>query len=415
MKTVEQLGIAAKKAAAVLASASSEQKNKLLLLAADMLIENEAELIAENEKDIQAGKAAGLTKSLIDRLRLTNGRIADMAKGLKEIAAETDPVGEIVEGITRPNGIRISKIRVPLGVVGIIYEARPNVTADAFGICIKAGNAVILRGGKEAIFSNLAIMKVLKSAVEAVGLPEGTVDLVEDTSRSSATELMKLKYLDLLIPRGGASLIRATVENATVPVIETGVGNCHAFVDETADLNMAVNIVENAKCQRPSVCNALETLLVHKNIAQKVLPLINEALLRHNTEVRGCERTCAILKNAVPVTDDDYATEFLDYVLAVRVVDSLDDAMEHIRKYSTGHSECIITESYKNAEIFVNGLDAAALYVNASTRFTDGGQFGMGAEIGISTGKLHARGPMGIKDLTTVKFVIRGDGQTRGV
>jgi len=415
MKTVEQLGIAAKKAAAVLASASSEQKNKLLLLAADMLIENEAELIAENEKDIQAGKAAGLTKALIDRLRLTNGRIADMAKGLKEIAAETDPVGEIVEGITRPNGIRISKIRVPLGVVGIIYEARPNVTADAFGICIKAGNAVILRGGKEAIFSNLAIMKVLKSAVEAVGLPEGTVDLVEDTSRSSATELMKLKYLDLLIPRGGASLIRATVENATVPVIETGVGNCHAFVDETADLNMAVNIVENAKCQRPSVCNALETLLVHKNIAQKVLPLINEALLRHNTEVRGCERTCAILKNAVPVTDDDYATEFLDYVLAVRVVDSLDDAMEHIRKYSTGHSECIITESYKNAEIFVNGLDAAALYVNASTRFTDGGQFGMGAEIGISTGKLHARGPMGIKDLTTVKFVIRGDGQTRGV
>ena len=219
----------------------------------------------------------------------------------------------------------------------------------------------------------------------------------------------------MLIPRGGASLIRATVENATVPVIETGVGNCHAFVDETADLNMAVNIVENAKCQRPSVCNALETLLVHKNIAQKVLPLINEALLRHNTEVRGCERTCAILKNAVPVTDDDYATEFLDYVLAVRVVDSLDDAMEHIRKYSTGHSECIITESYKNAEIFVNGLDAAALYVNASTRFTDGGQFGMGAEIGISTGKLHARGPMGIKDLTTVKFVIRGDGQTRGV
>ncbi len=415
MKTVEQLGIAAKKAAAVLASASSEQKNKLLLLAADMLIENEAELIAENEKDIQAGKAAGLTDSLLDRLRLTNGRIADMAKGLKEIAAETDPVGEIVEGITRPNGIRISKIRVPLGVVGIIYEARPNVTADAFGICIKAGNAVILRGGKEAIFSNLAIMKVLKSAVEAVGLPEGTVDLVEDTSRSSATELMKLKYLDLLIPRGGASLIRATVENATVPVIETGVGNCHAFVDETADLNMAVNIVENAKCQRPSVCNALESLLVHKNIAQKVLPLINEALLRHNTEVRGCERTCKILKNAIPVTDEDYATEFLDYVLAVRVVDSLGDAMEHIRKYSTGHSECIITESYKNAEIFVNGLDAAALYVNASTRFTDGGQFGMGAEIGISTGKLHARGPMGIKDLTTVKFVIRGDGQTRGI
>lgn len=413
MKTLEQMGISARQAAKVLATVSSAKKNELLLLAADMLVENSDELIRENEKDIQSGREAGLTNALIDRLRLTPERILDMAKGLREIAGETDPVGEIVEGITRPNGIRISKVRVPLGVVGIIYEARPNVTADAFGICVKAGNAVILRGGKEAIFSNLAIMKVLKSAVKEVGLPEGTVDLVEDTSRASATELMKLKYLDLLIPRGGASLIRATVENATVPVIETGVGNCHTFVDETADLNMAVNIVENAKCQRPSVCNALETLLVHQNIAEKVLPLINEALLRHNTEVRGCERTCDILKNAIPVTDEDYATEFLDYVLAVRVVDSLDDAMEHIRKYSTGHSECIITESYKNAEAFVNGLDAAALYVNASTRFTDGGQFGMGAEIGISTGKLHARGPMGIKDLTTVKFVIRGDGQTR--
>lgn len=413
MKTLEQMGIAAKKAAAVLASVSSAKKNELLNLAADMLLENASDLIKENEKDIQKGEEAGLTKSLIDRLRLTNERIADMAKGLREIAAETDPVGETVEGITRPNGIRISKVRVPLGVVGIIYEARPNVTADAFGICLKAGNAVILRGGKEAICSNLAIMKVLKTAVEKVGLPEGTVDLVEDTSRNSATELMKLKHLDLLIPRGGASLIRATVENATVPVIETGVGNCHAFIDETADLDMAVNIVENAKCQRPSVCNALETLLVHKNIAEKVLPIINAALSRHNTEVRGCKRTCAILKNAIPVTEEDYATEFLDYVLAVRVVDSLDDAMEHIRKYSTGHSECIVTENYKNAERFVNELDAAALYINASTRFTDGGQFGMGAEIGISTGKLHARGPMGIKDLTTVKFVIRGDGQTR--
>lgn len=413
MKTVEQLGIAAKKAAAVLASASSEQKNKLLLLAADMLIENEAELIAENEKDIQAGRAAGLTDSLLDRLRLTPQRIADMAAGLREIAMENDPVGEVVEGIKRPNGIRISKIRVPLGVVGIIYEARPNVTADAFGICIKAGNAVILRGGKEAIRSNLAIIKVLKDAVAKSGLPEGTVDLVEDTTRNSANELMKLKYLDLLIPRGGASLIRATVQNATVPVIETGVGNCHAFVDESADLKMAVDIVENGKCQRPSVCNALETLLVHKNVAEKALPMINEALKKHNTLVKGCEQTCKILKDAVPATNEDYSTEFLDYIIAVKVVDSLDAAMEHIRKYSTGHSECIVTQSYKNAERFVNELDAAALYVNASTRFTDGGQFGMGAEIGISTGKLHARGPMGIKDLTTVKFIVRGDGQIR--
>lgn len=413
MKTLEQMGIAAKNAASVLAYASSEQKNSLLFLAADMLISNETEIIKENEKDIHNGKVAGLSDALLDRLRLTPERIADMAAGLKEIANENDPVGEIVEGITRPNGMRISKIRVPLGVVGIIYEARPNVTADAFGICVKAGNAVILRGGKEAICSNLAIMKVLKEAVQKSGLPEGTVDLVEDTSRNSATQLMKLKYLDLLIPRGGASLIRATVENATVPVIETGVGNCHAYVDETADISMAVDIVENAKCSRPSVCNALETLLVHKNIAKEVLPLINKALKKHNTEVRGCKRTCEILKDALPASDEDYATEFLDYVIAVKVVDSLDEAMEHIRKYSTGHSECIITESYKNAERFVNELDAAALYVNASTRFTDGGQFGMGAEIGISTGKLHARGPMGIKDLTTVKFVIRGDGQIR--
>ena len=413
MKTLEQMGIAAKNAASVLAYASSEQKNSLLLLAADMLISNETEIIKENQKDILNGKGAGLSDSLLDRLRLTHERIMDMAAGLKEIASENDPVGETVEGITRPNGMRISKIRVPLGVVGIIYEARPNVTADAFGICVKAGNAVILRGGKEAICSNLAIMKVLKEAVKKSGLPEGTVDLVEDTSRNSATELMKLKYLDLLIPRGGASLIRATVENATVPVIETGVGNCHAYVDETADISMAVSIVENAKCSRPSVCNALETLLVHKNIAKEVLPLINKALKKHNTEIRGCKRTCEILKDALSASDEDYATEFLDYVIAVRVVDSLDEAMEHIRKYSTGHSDCIITESYKNAERFVNELDAAALYVNASTRFTDGGQFGMGAEIGISTGKLHARGPMGIKDLTTVKFVIRGDGQIR--
>jgi len=413
MKTVEQLGIAAKAAASVLASASSEQKNRLLLMAADMLVSNETELIKENEKDIVNGRAAGLTDALIDRLRLTPQRIADMAAGLREIAMESDPVGEVVEGIKRPNGMCISKIRVPLGVVGIIYEARPNVTADAFGICVKAGNAVILRGGKEAIFSNLAIMKILKEAVRESGLPEGTVNLVEDTTRNSATELMKLKALDLLIPRGGASLIRATVENATVPVIETGVGNCHAFIDESADLQMAVNIVENGKCQRPSVCNALETLLVHKNVAKKALPMICSVLKKHNTEVRGCNRTCEILKDAIPATEDDYATEFLDYIIAVRVVDSLDDAMEHIRKYSTGHSECIVTESYKNAERFVNELDAAALYVNASTRFTDGGQFGMGAEIGISTGKLHARGPMGIKDLTTVKFVIRGDGQIR--
>ncbi|MBQ3088625.1 MAG: glutamate-5-semialdehyde dehydrogenase [Clostridia bacterium] len=413
MKTLNEMGVLAKSAAAVLAVTSSETKNKLLCLAADKLVQNESELINENEKDIKRGKEAGLTDALIDRLRLTPARIRDMANGLLEIAAEGDPIGEIIEGVTRPNGMRISKIRVPLGVVGIIYEARPNVTADAFGICLKAGNAVILRGGKEAICSNLAIMKILKEAVSEVGLPEGTVDLVEDTTRNSANELMKLKYLDLLIPRGGASLISATVENATVPVIETGVGNCHAFVDESADLGMAVSIVENGKCQRPSVCNALETLLVHKNIADKFLPLIDKAFKNHDTKILGCNKTCEILKDAAPATDDDYATEFLDYVISVKVVDSVSDAINHIRRYSTGHSECIITESYKNAELFVNSIDSAALYINASTRFTDGGQFGMGAEIGISTGKLHARGPMGIKDLTTVKYIVRGDGQIR--
>lgn len=413
MNSLDNLGIAAKKAASVLATASSEQKNALLITAAQELIDGTKELLSENLKDIENGKKAGLTDAMLDRLRLSEQRIKDMAQGLIELANESDPIGEIVEGIKRPNGMIISKVRVPLGVVGIIYEARPNVTADAFGICVKAGNAVILRGGKEAICSNLAIMKILKNAVLKSGFPEGTVDLVTDTSRQSATDLMKLSYLDLLIPRGGASLIRATVENATVPVIETGVGNCHAFIDETADMDMAVSIVENGKCQRPSVCNALETLLVHKNVADKALPIINAALKKHNTEIHGCEVTCSILPDAQVAGEDDYATEFLDYVIAVKVVDSLDDAIGHIRKYSTGHSECIITSSYSNAERFVNELDAAALYINASTRFTDGGQFGMGAEIGISTGKLHARGPMGIKDLTTVKYIIRGDGQIR--
>lgn len=413
MNSLNGLGVAAKSAASVLATASSEQKNKLLNMAADALQVMESEILAANEKDIQNGKAAGLSDALLDRLSLNHARICDMANGLREIAAESDPIGEIISGEKRPNGMQISKVRVPIGVVGIIYEARPNVTADAFGICVKAGNAVILRGGKEAIYSNLAIIKALKGAVSKVGLPEGTVDLVTDTSRNSANDLMTLSYLDLLIPRGGASLIRATVENATVPVIETGVGNCHTFVDESADLKMAVDIVENAKCSRPSVCNALETLLVHKNIADKVLPLIYDALKRHNTEIRGCEKTCKILKSALQATKEDYATEFLDYVLAVKIVDDLDDAISHIREFSTGHSECIITNNFENAERFVNELDAAALYINASTRFTDGGQFGMGAEIGISTGKLHARGPMGIKDLTTVKYIVRGNGQIR--
>ncbi len=413
MNNIETLGIAAKKAAAILATASCSQKNKALNLAAEKLIANSEFLIEENLKDIKNGKENGLTDAFVDRLKLTPQRIEDMAKGLLEIASEPDPVGEVVSGTKRPNGLNISKVRVPLGVVGIIYESRPNVTADAFGICLKAGNAVILRGGKEAIFSNLAIMKVLKEAVEEAGFPAGTVDLIEDTSRASATGLMTLKHLDLLIPRGGASLIKATVENATVPVIETGVGNCHMFIDQTADLKMAVDITENAKCSRPSVCNALETLLVHKNMAKDVLPLIEKAFEKHGAEIRGCENTCKILKGAKPATEEDYETEFLDYILAVKIVNDIDEAIDHIRKYSTGHSESIITNDFKSAERFVNELDSTALYVNASTRFTDGGQFGMGAEIGISTGKLHARGPMGIKDLTTTKYIIRGNGQIR--
>lgn len=413
MNNIETLGIAAKKAASVLATASCSQKNKALSLAAEKLIAKSEFLIEENLKDIKNGKENDLSDAFIDRLKLTPQRIEDMAKGLLEIASEPDPVGEVIGGTKRPNGLNISKVRVPLGVVGIIYESRPNVTADAFGICLKAGNSVILRGGKEAIFSNLAIMKVLKEAVKDAGLPDGTVDLVEDTTRASATALMTLKYLDLLIPRGGAALIKATVENATVPVIETGVGNCHMFIDQTADLKMAVDITENAKCSRPSVCNALETLLVHKNIAEDVLPLIEKAFEKHGAKIRGCENTCKILKCATPATNEDYETEFLDYILAVKIVNDIDEAINHIRKYSTGHSESIITNDFKNAERFVNELDSTALYVNASTRFTDGGQFGMGAEIGISTGKLHARGPMGIKDLTTTKYIIRGNGQIR--
>lgn len=413
MKTLQSMGIAAKNAATVLAVATTKQKNDLLKAAADGLINSTAQLIKANEIDIKNGKEKGLTDALLDRLRLTEQRIKDMANGLLELAKDTDPIGDVIETINRPNGLEISKVRVPLGVVGIIYEARPNVTADAFGICLKAGNAVILRGGKEAINSNLAIINVLKKAVSDADLPDGTVNLVEDTSRDSATELMKLKYLDLLIPRGGAALIKATVENATVPVIETGVGNCHAFIDESANTDMAVSIVENAKCQRPSVCNALETLLVHKDIADEVLPKIQKALSAHGTEIRGCEKTAKIISGVIPATEDDYKTEFLDYVIAVKVVDDLDAAINHIRKYSTGHSESIITQNDFNATRFVNELDSAALYINASTRFTDGGQFGMGAEIGISTGKLHARGPMGIKDLTSVKYIIRGTGQIR--
>ena len=326
---------------------------------------------------------------------------------------EADPVGEVVTGVKRPNGLLVQQVRVPMGVIGIIYEARPNVTVDAFGICLKAGNAVILRGGKEAIETNKVLAKILQNAVLAAGLPKGAVQLITNTTHESANELMRCSTLDLLIPRGGARLINAVVQNATVPVIQTGVGNCHAYVDASADLETAAKIVENGKCSRPSVCNALETLLVHRSIAEQALPVIAKRLAPHGVELRGCAETCRILSGVTPATEQDYATEFLDYILAVRVVNSFEEALAHIRRYSTGHSECIITKDYNNAERFVNELDSAVLYINASTRFTDGGQFGMGAEIGISTQKLHARGPMGLKELTSTKYIVRGAGQIR--
>lgn len=338
-----------------------------------------------------------------------------MATGVAEVAALSDPIGRILDGKTLKNGLKIEKVTVPMGVIGIIYEARPNVTSDAAALCLKAGSAVILRGGKEAIHSNRAIMDVMRAAIRTVGFPEDCIALVQDTSRQSATELMQLTdYLDVLIPRGGAGLIKSVVENAKVPVIETGVGNCHVYVDENADAEMAVNIVFNAKTSRPSVCNAIETVLVHKSIAQTVLPAMKAALETKNVEIRGCETTKAILGDSIiAATEDDYAKEFLDYILAIRVVDSLDDAINHIARYSTGHSECIVTGNYAAAETFTARVDAAAVYVNASTRFTDGGEFGLGAEIGISTQKLHARGPMGLNELTSMKFIIKGQGQIR--
>ncbi len=410
---INELGLSAKKASSALAEISGKTKNDVLLCAAKLLKENYEEIISANNIDIENAEKSGISNALIDRLRLTKQRICDMAKGLEELAAENDPIGNVVTGFTSQNGLEIKKVRVPLGVIGIIYEARPNVTSDAFGICLKSGNSVILRGGKEAINSNIAIIKVLKSAVSQHSLPEGTVNLIEDTSRKSAEDLMKLKYLDLLIPRGGASLIRSTLENAKVPVIQTGEGNCHVYVDYTADIEMAADIVENGKCSRPSVCNAVETLLIDRSIAEKALPVICDRLKKHGTEIRGCSETCKMISDAVLAKDEDFATEFLDYVISVKIVENIDEAIEHIRKYSTGHSECIVTNSYSNSQKFVSSIDSAALYVNASTRFTDGGQFGMGAEIGISTGRLHARGPMGVNELTTVKYIIHGNGQIR--
>ena len=414
MTQLEIMGAQAKNAARFLMNAGSK-KDEALLAIAKALRDNAQKIIEANKIDLENGKAAGLTESLLDRLSLDESRILGMADGVTQVAAMPDPIGKVLEGRTLKNGLQIEKITVPMGVIGIIYEARPNVTSDAAALCLKAGSAVILRGGKEAINSNKAIAEIMCDAIEAAGLPRACVGLVTDTTRQSAKELMQLTdYLDVLIPRGGAGLIKSVVANAKVPVIETGVGNCHVYVDESADIKMAADIIFNAKTQRPSVCNAIETILVHKNIAEKALPVIKAELDRKNVELRGCERTREILGDCVvPATENDYAIEFLDYILAVKVVDSIDEALDHLAKYSTGHSESIITSDYAAANKFTAGVDSAAVYVNASTRFTDGGEFGLGAEIGISTQKLHARGPMGLNELTSMKFIIRGNGQVR--
>lgn len=415
MTVLQQMGERAKSASRILGGASTGQKNQALLAIADLLEKEKAAILEANAADVALGEKNGTTPALLDRLRLTESRIDGIAQAVREVVALPDPVGIVLGGSTRPNGLSITKVSVPLGVVGMIFEARPNVTVDAAVLCLKSSNACILRGGKEAIHSSIALTKIMRSALEQTGLPADCIQLVEDTSRASSVEMMKLNgYLDVLIPRGGAGLIRSVVENATVPVIETGTGNCHVYVDASADLEMAVRIVDNAKTSRPSVCNAIENVLVHRDVAEKFLPMMKKALDAHQVELRGCPKTAAVLGDTVkPASDEDYDTEFLDYILAVKVVDSLEEAIDHINTHGTRHSECIVTRDYQNGQRFTAQVDAAAVYINASTRFTDGGEFGLGAEIGISTQKLHARGPMGLSDLTTYKYILRGDGQVR--
>ena len=415
MSYTEELGKRAKAAEAAAASASTSLKNNALAAISKALLANKELIIAENAKDIANAKANGMTEAKQDRLKLDEKRIEGIAKGVDELIALADPIGEVTGGGNRPNGLQIIKTRVPLGVIGIIFESRPNVTVDAAALCLKAGNVVILKGGKEAINSNICLGNIMRKAIEEAGLPADMIQVIEKTDRETTTELMRLNgYVDVIIPRGSANLIQAVVKNATVPVIETGAGNCHVYVDASADLDMAVEITDNAKTQRPSVCNAIESLLVHKDIADKFLPMIAERFKAHNVKLYGCDKTIAILGDSVEkATETEYATEFNDFIIAIKVVDDIDEAIAHIRKYSTRHSECIVTSSLESAQKFQKQVDAAAVYVNASTRFTDGGEFGFGAEIGISTQKLHARGPMGLTELTTVKYLINGNGQIR--
>ena len=415
MKTVLELGKAVKQASRQAAVLTQAQKNAALSAMADALLQKKQFILSANAEDLREGKNAGLSESLLDRLALSESCIEDMAASILQVAALEDPIGKVDRGFVTANGLQVYKVRVPLGVCGIIYEARPNVTVDAAVLCFKSGNAVLLRGGKEAISSNICLVSVLRDVLEKQGLDPNLICLVEDTSRESAAQMMKLNgYLDVLIPRGGAGLIRSVVENATVPVIETGTGNCHVYIDKDADLAKGVEILFNAKTSRPSVCNAAESLLVHREIAEEFLPLAKQKLDTKGVVWYGCEETRRILGESVlPAGDEEYAKEFLDYAISCRVVDSLEDAADHIYKYSTKHSEAIVTENYTAAQEFIRLVDAAAVYVNASTRFTDGGVFGFGAEIGISTQKLHARGPMGLEELTSVKYVIYGNGQIR--
>lgn len=413
MSYIDELGEAAIKAKEAMTSVSSSMKNDALKAIAEKLIENKDTIIKENKRDIENARANGMSEAMIDRLTLTDARIEGMSEGVRQVMTLKDPINEIIGGEELPNGLVVEKVRVPLGVIGIIFESRPNVTVDAASLCLKSGNVCILRGGSDAIYSNKCLVKIMREAVAGAGLPEDAVQLVVDTSRAVAGELMKAdKYIDVLIPRGGGGLIRSVKQSSTIPVIQTGEGNCHVYVDRFADIDMAVNITDNAKTQRPSVCNAIETVLVHKDVAEQFYTALN-AKWNGKVKIYGDEICAKYMQTERPATEEDYATEFNDYVLAVKTVASIDEAIEHINKYGTKHSECIVTINLNNARRFQKSIDAAAVYVNASTRFTDGFEFGLGAEIGISTQKLHARGPMGLKELTTYKYLISGCGQVR--
>jgi glutamate-5-semialdehyde dehydrogenase len=415
MMTLEEIGAKAKRASREMNRLGVTEKNQGLEAVAKALLDNRSRLLQANRKDVERARETGMKESLVDRLTLTDERICGMAEGLQQIVALPDPVGEVISMKTTPLGMQIGQKRVPLGVIGIIYESRPNVTADAFGLCFKTGNAVILRGGSDAINSNSAITEVIREALSLTGLPEDSIQLLTDTSHETAEKFMRLnQYVDVLIPRGGAGLIRTVVEKSTVPVIETGTGNCHVYVDEYADVNMAADIIENAKTQRLGVCNACESLVIHSKAASEMLPVICDRLREHGVEIRGDRRARECYEYMTEATEEDFGKEYLDAIISVKTVDSIDEAIEHINNYNTGHSEAIVTTNYSNAMRFLNEIDAAAVYVNASTRFTDGFEFGFGAEIGISTQKLHARGPMGLLALTTTKYIILGDGQIRG-